>query len=230
METWFLILISISCLLKLIFNFIYPPRKQSPNLPPGPIPYPIIGNLLLFRKSFNDFQPIVQSLHAKFGPIITLHFGSRQAIFIADRFLAHQALVKGGDSFADRPLTFDSSNQNHITTAFYGTKWRLLRRNLTAEILQSSRVKTYSYARKWAMERLLNCLKLQSQSSDQFRVLEHFQFSTFSLLVLMCFGDKFEDKKIKEIEDVMERLLSNFGSQYDLYDFYLAKSDKVCVP
>ncbi|OMP02853.1 Cytochrome P450 [Corchorus capsularis] len=213
METWFLILISISItyLLKLIiFNLFYPPIKQSLNLPPGPICFPILGNLLLFRKSFNDLYPVIQSLHAKFGPIITFHFGSRPAIFIADRFLAHQALVKDGASFADRPLTFDGSNQNHITTAFYGTKWRLLRRNLTAEILQSSRVKTYSHARKWALERFLNCLKIRSKSGPV-RVLEHFQFSMFSLLVLMCFGNKYDDDKIKEIEDVVERLLSNFS-------------------
>ncbi|XVF42829.1 hypothetical protein PTKIN_Ptkin01aG0396800 [Pterospermum kingtungense] len=219
MEIWSLILVSISItyLLKLIFNIIYPARKHSPDLPPGPIPLPIIGNLLLFRKSFSDFKPVVQSLHAKFGPIITLHFGSRPVVFIADRYLAHQALVKDGASFADRPLLFDGSNQNHVSTSFYGTKWRLLRRNLTAEILQSSRVKTYSHARKWAMERLLNCLKLQSQSGDPVRVLEHFKFSIFSLIVVMCFGEKLEDKQIKEIQHVLELLISRFSKVSTIY-------------
>ncbi|KAK8657272.1 hypothetical protein V6N13_035522 [Hibiscus sabdariffa] len=90
-----------------------------------------------------------------------------------------------------------------MTTVFYGSKWRLLWRNLSAEILQSSRLKTYSHARRWEMERLLHCLRPQSRS-EPVRVLEHFQFSMFSLLVLMCFGDKFDDNKIREIHDVVE--------------------------
>ncbi|GMI99674.1 cytochrome P450, family 87, subfamily A, polypeptide 6 [Hibiscus trionum] len=214
MEAWIIIIlivsITISYLLKHIFNSIYPSTKQSSNLQPGPVPLPVIGNLLLFRKSFNDLHPVICSLHGKFGPIITLYFGSGPNIFVADRLLAQQALVKEGASFANRPLTFDGSNQNHITTAFYSSKWRLLRRNLAAEILQSSRLKTYSHTRRWAMERLLNCLRLQSRS-EPIRVFQHFQFSMFSLLVVMCFGDKLDDKKIREIQDVVERLLSKFS-------------------
>ncbi|KAK8537203.1 hypothetical protein V6N13_042148 [Hibiscus sabdariffa] len=59
------------------------------------------------------------------------------------------------------------------------------------------------------MERLLHCRRLQSRS-EPVRVWEHFQFSMFSLLVLMCFGDKFHNK-IREIQDVVERLLSKFS-------------------
>ncbi|KAK6243720.1 hypothetical protein QUC31_010129 [Theobroma cacao] len=204
--------ISISVLLKLIFNYLTKTRKPSRNLPPGPLPLPIIGNLLLFRKSFNDLQCILQSLHARFGPIITLHFGSRPAIFVADRCLAHQALVQNGAISSDRPPALDGREQVVITTALHGSTWRVLRRNLTAEMLQSSRVKSYSHARKLVLERLSKLLKVQSKSGDHpVQVMEHFRFSMFSLLVFMCFGDKLEEKKIKEIADVERNVMLSFS-------------------
>ncbi|XVF30565.1 hypothetical protein REPUB_Repub16aG0069100 [Reevesia pubescens] len=214
MVAWFFIFISISIsiLLKLIFKYLSQTRTPSPNLPPGPHPLPIIGNLFLFRKSFNDLQCILESLHARFGPIITLHFGSRPAIFIADHFLAHQALVQNGAIFADRPPALDGREQVVITTALYGSTWRVLRRNLTAEMLHSSRVKSYSQARKLVLERLLKLLKYQSTAGgNPVQVMEHFRKSMFSLLVFMCFGDKLEEEKIKEIADVQRDLMLSFS-------------------
>ncbi|XWS65009.1 hypothetical protein CRYUN_Cryun05aG0054000 [Craigia yunnanensis] len=222
MVAWFFIFISISIsvLIKFIFNYLFQTRKPSGNLPPGPHPLPIIGNLFLLRKSFNDLHCILQSLHAKFGPIITLHFGSCPAIFVADRFLAHQALVQNGAIFADRPPAFDGREQVVITTAVHGSTWRVLHRNLTAEMLHSSRVKSYSHARKFVLERLLKLLKVQSISGDHSgQVMKHFLFSMYSLLVFMCFGDKLEEKKIKEIADVERNLMLSF-SQVSMISFW----------
>ncbi|TYG37003.1 hypothetical protein ES288_D13G108100v1 [Gossypium darwinii] len=176
----------IALILKLFFNSLTQTRKTSQNFPRGPYPLPIVGNLFLFRKSFNDLHHILQSLHAKLGPIITLHFGSRPAIFIADRFLSHQALVQNGAIFADRPPPLDGREQVVITTAVYGPTWRVLGRNLTAEMLHSSRVKSYSYARKVVLERLLKLLKDQSDSADRWvEVTDQFRNSMFSLLAFI---------------------------------------------
>ncbi|OMO79356.1 Cytochrome P450 [Corchorus capsularis] len=164
-------------------------------------------------------MPVFRCLHAKFGPIITLRFGSSSAIFISDRFLAHQALVKEGALFSDRAPSFDGTNQRQISTAFYGEKWKSLRRNLTIEILQRSRMKSYSLPRKWSIELLLRNLKLQSiNSGDQpVGVLEHFKLSMFSALVFMCFGKKLEDNTIMEISDIIHRLMSSFGKVSMIY-------------
>ncbi|KAJ6421219.1 hypothetical protein OIU84_028570 [Salix udensis] len=102
-------------------------------------------------------EPILRSLHAKFGPIITLNIGARPVISMADRNLCHKALIRNGALYADRPeaLPVDkiiSSNQLAIVYSSYGPTWRLLRRNLTAEILNPSAVKSYSRARDWVVQ------------------------------------------------------------------------------
>ncbi|KAK7858496.1 cytochrome p450 89a2 [Quercus suber] len=214
METWFVVLISlcISALLKPLLNLFI--NKKNNKLPPGPFTISELNSFLWIHKSFSDLEPILRKLHSKYGPIVTLNIAFRPAIFVANRSIAHKALVQNGAVFADRPQApptnkVFTSNSTNINSASYGPTWRLFRRNLSSEILHPSRLKSYSHARSWVYNILCNRLRdSQSKSSEvPIVVKEHFQYSMFCLLVLMCFGDKLGETQIKEIEDVQRRLL-----------------------
>ncbi|CAK7333753.1 unnamed protein product [Dovyalis caffra] len=214
MEVWLLILLSLSLsvFLKVLFNLVS--LSNTHNLPPGPLTFPVIGNILWLTKSASELVRVIRSLNQKLGPVVTLHIGSRPSIFIADRSLAYQALIQNGAVFGDRPPALATSrllscNQQNISSAFYGPTWRLLRRNLTAEILHPSRVKTFGHARKWVLQILKIQFELLSKSGDPVRVVDHLQFAMFCLLVFMCFGDKLEEKQIREIKQVERRMMVN---------------------
>ncbi|XP_042481652.1 cytochrome P450 89A2-like [Macadamia integrifolia] len=219
MEVWFIFFLSL-CLCAAIKSFLHlsshgKPKQTNFSLPPGPLKVPIIGNLLWLHKSFTDFEPILRNLRQKYGSIITLHIGSRPAIFITNHSLAHKALIENGAAFADRPPATDSeriinSNQHNINTASYGPLWRTLRRNLTSELLHPSKVKSYSHARKWVLEILKERLRFHGESGEPVRVMDTFQYIMFCLLVFMCFGDKLDEKVIREIENVERTLLVSF--------------------
>ncbi|KAJ0077099.1 hypothetical protein Patl1_35485 [Pistacia atlantica] len=217
METWFIIIISlcIAALIKAFFNLLYP--NNIPRLPPGPFTFPIIGSYLLHRKSSLELQHFIRTrLQPKYGPILTLHINCNSpSIFISDPSLAHQALIQTGAVFADRPAAsiirrISSCNQHSINSAAYGPTWRLLRRNLMAEILHPLRVKSFANARKRVLLTLLDCFNYHSKSGDAFRLMDPFRSANLSLLVLMCFGDKLDQKKIKEVEDHQFRMLMSF--------------------
>ncbi|KAF4350843.1 hypothetical protein G4B88_027756 [Cannabis sativa] len=196
-------------------------KRNYSNHPPEPLTLPIIGNLLFLRKTFFQLEPILRNLHAKYGPVISLRVGSRRTVIIADRVLAHQALIHNGAAFADRPPALPTSrifnnNQLNISSAKYGPTWRLLRRNITSEILHASRVKSYSRARKWVLDILIKRLQSDDdqgvgQIGAAVRVIDHFQYAMFCLLVLMCFGDKLEESKIKEIKTMQRRMMRAFS-------------------
>ncbi|TKY67909.1 steroid 17alpha-monooxygenase or 17alpha-hydroxyprogesterone aldolase [Spatholobus suberectus] len=221
METWLAVTILCLCLsviLKAIRNVLFP---LSP-LPPGPPKC----NFRLLRRYLTDPKTILQKLHVKYGPIFTLHVGySHTDIFIANRFVAHQALIQHGTIFADRPKAnptneIISSNQHDILFSFYGPTWRLLRRNLTSRILHPSQVKSYAHARKWVLDNiLLQRLKSDSDASNPVRVIDHFQYGMFSLLVLMCLGDKLDEKQIRAIEDSQRHMLVSFA-RYSVLNFW----------
>ncbi|GAU36892.1 hypothetical protein TSUD_220610 [Trifolium subterraneum] len=224
METW--LMITFLCLIfSLILKSIRSLFLQSP-LPPGPPIVPIIGTFTLLQQYFKDPKTLLQNLHAKYGPIFTLKLGSQTDIFIANRFLAHQALIQNSTVFADRPKALPtkkviSSDQHDILFSFYGPIWRLLRRNLTSRILHPLRVKSYAQARKWVLDILLHRLKYDSyeRNSKGVFIIDHFRYGMFSLLALMCFGDKLDENQIREIEESQRVMLLNF-SRYNVLNFW----------
>ncbi|MBA0783092.1 hypothetical protein Gotri_000863 [Gossypium trilobum] len=228
METWFIIFITItvSLLLRALFNLLsFTSKTPSQILPPGPANFPIITNILWLRRTFSELEPILRNLHKKLGPMVTLNLLSRPTIFVSDRSLTYQALIQNGALFADRPEAptigkIISCNQHNINSASYGPTWRLLRRNLTAEILHPSRIKSYSHARKWVLQILLDSLMSSSKTGEPVRVLDNFQYAMFCLLVLMCFGDKLNQEEIKEIETVQRRLLLDLGGRFNILNLW----------
>ncbi|XP_062119644.1 cytochrome P450 89A2-like [Humulus lupulus] len=219
---WLSLCLSLILIPLFLLKFI---SKRSPTLPPGPFAIPLIVNIIFLSKSFSDIEPIIRNLHAKYGPVVSLRIGTRRAVFIADRVLAHQALIHNGVVFADRPAALPTakifnSNQHNISSARYGPTWRLLRRNITSEILHPSRVKSYSRARKWVLDILFKRLESDAQSAAAgVRVMDHFQYAMFCLLVLMCFGDKLDESKIKEIETIQRRMMLAF-SRFNILNFW----------
>ncbi|XP_010941086.1 cytochrome P450 89A2 [Elaeis guineensis] len=226
MDAWFLIILSIPlCLALHLVLLSYSPNKRRLRLPPGPSTIPFLAKFIWLKRSIFDIEPILRQLHAKLGPIVTLRVTSRPAIFIADRNVAHQALVQSGAAFADRPpamepTRFLTSNQYDINSSPYGPRWRLLRRNLSSEILHPSRVKLFAPARRWVLQILLDKLKAQAGIKDGVVVvMETFQYAMFCLLVFMCFGEKLDEKAIREIEAIQRYLLLTL-TEFPIFAFF----------
>ncbi|KAL8095522.1 cytochrome P450 89A2-like [Apium graveolens] len=216
METWFVIIVSlcISALIKSTLSIIQ--SSKTKKLPPGPTTVPIIGSFIWLSKTFFQLEPILRDFKLKYGPIITLRIGSRPAIFIANHSSAHRALVQAGAIFSERPEELPTghvinSYQHNISSASYGPNWRLFRRNMAETIMQPARLKTFSGGREWAFGVLVQRL-LSEPRLDCIKVVDHFQHALFCLLVYMCFGEKLEDEKIRDVERVQRNLLRSVFS------------------
>ena len=210
MDILLLILVSLAipAFLKAFFNVFFDSKTIIHNqLPPGPPTFPLIGNVFWLYTPFSKFESHIRSLHAKFGPIITIHLVSRPFIIVADRFIAYKALIQNGATFADRPGAIAAArvldkSQNSISSSSYGPTLRLLRGNLATGIFHPSRVKSHAHARKRVLQTLQNRLELLSKSGEPIQVLEHLQLAMYSLLAHLCFGDKLSQKQMEEMLDL----------------------------
>ncbi|KAK8682016.1 hypothetical protein V6N13_054413 [Hibiscus sabdariffa] len=136
-------------------------------------------------------------------------------IFISDHSLAHQALASHTRRhFRQSTLAFfhcRDLHQHTISSAAYGQTWRVLRRNITTQILSLSRIESYSPACKWVSNILKNRLAVESGiGGEPVRLVDHFRYAMFCLSATMCFGDKLDEDRIREI-DGLERELQSFG-------------------
>ena len=70
------------------------------NLPHGPLPYPIIGNIPFLNK---DTHEKLDRLANEYGPIFTLWFARTPIIIVNDIQAAEEVFAKNGSKFSDRP-------------------------------------------------------------------------------------------------------------------------------
>jgi cytochrome P450 len=204
--------------------------KSGARLPPGPPGLPILGNLLLLRRTSSDFEALLRRLVARYGPVVSLRVGSTLSIFISDRGVAHAALVGSGAALADRPAvtrSFLGENGNTISRSSYGPVWRLLRRNLVAETLHPSRVKLFAPARSWVRRVLAEMLgreaeEAQAQERAPAPVMETFRYAMFCLLVLMCFGERLDEPAVRDIAAAQQAWLMFVGRNTNIFAFWPA--------
>ncbi|MFS8028047.1 putative cytochrome P450 [Helianthus anomalus] len=129
------------------------PISSPEEVTPGP---PLFSTILLqLNNTPSKFEPLLINLKARYGPLITLSFGFRTNIFVGSHSLAHQVLVQKGAVFSDRPKSLITPD---IATSSYGPSWRILRRNLVSEIMHPASIRTYSWARKWVLQILIERL------------------------------------------------------------------------
>uniref|UniRef100_A0ACD5ZTG0 Uncharacterized protein n=1 Tax=Avena sativa TaxID=4498 RepID=A0ACD5ZTG0_AVESA len=184
--------------------------RGKAQLPPGPPALLFLAKFLALRRSVFDLGPLLVDLHARHGPVVSVRL-FRTFVFVADRKVAHRALVQGGATFSDRlppiePSRMLSSGGRMIGFSPYGPYWRLLRRNLATEALSPARVADFAAARRWACDGLVSSLLAeqgrQGQEALTPTVRPLLRRAMFELLVFMCFGARLGREAMDEVEEL----------------------------
>ncbi|CAN1804719.1 Trimethyltridecatetraene synthase [Linum perenne] len=175
-----MILIPLALILisSLVALFILKKHKYSNTLrvPPGPKPWPIIGNLNLMGSLPH------QSLHKlsqTYGPIIHLKFGSFPVVVVSSPDIAKQVLKTNDHLLAGRPRMaagkYTTYNYSNLTWAPYGPYWR--------------QGPSYEYIR--VEERRAFTARLFSSRGCQVVLKDHLSRLTLSVISRIVLGRKY---------------------------------------
>ncbi|KAG8445789.1 hypothetical protein GDO86_010539 [Hymenochirus boettgeri] len=115
----------LTVVLCLILASRYQKRNIFKNLPPGPKPLPIIGNLYNL-KIFNTLL----ELSKKYGAVFTIHLGTQKVVVLCGYETVKDALVNFAEEFSERPVIpiFKDVNRGYGIVFSHGQNWKLMRR------------------------------------------------------------------------------------------------------
>ncbi|KAJ3679390.1 hypothetical protein LUZ60_017401 [Juncus effusus] len=206
-----LILVTTTIILVFLWWRSFQKSNQSTSgLPPGPPGWPLVGNLVQVILERRPFIYVVRDLRKKYGPIFTLKMGRKTMVIVSSSDLIHEALIKRGPLFANRPLDSPikqlfSSDKHSVNSAHYGLLWRTLRRNFVAEIV--TRVKQYSWVREWGINNHFERMRDEFQKTASVQVLANCRLTVCGILCCICFGAKVKEELVREIEEVMKDIM-----------------------
>ncbi|XP_016196843.1 isoleucine N-monooxygenase 2-like [Arachis ipaensis] len=144
---WYLLLLLVGFItpfLKFLKHQITSKRKQTTLLPPGPKPWPIIGNLpeMLANKSAARWiHKIMSDLNTE---IACIRLGNIHVIPITSPEIARELLTKQDSIFASRPMNWSSEHvsSGFLSTIFapYGEQWKRMKRVMANELVSPRRL------------------------------------------------------------------------------------------
>ncbi|XP_069602742.1 cytochrome P450 2G1-like isoform X2 [Ranitomeya imitator] len=194
---------------------------KSGNLPPGPRPLPILGNLLQL-KSREIHKPILE-LSKKYGPIYTLYMGPKPAVVLCGFQAVKEALVDNGDKFSGRaefPIV-DLTSKGYGIAFSNGERWKELRR-FSLSTLRDFGVGRRSHE-EWIQEEIHHLLDIfQETNGSLFSPAFFIRRSISNVICSVIFGRRFDytDPKLQTLLDLVAENLRRVDNIWvQLYNF-----------
>ncbi|KAL1814326.1 hypothetical protein DCAR_0518463 [Daucus carota subsp. sativus] len=207
-------------------------HRRKINSPPGPKPWPIIGNL-------NLIGPLphrtIHQLSKKYGPIMQVRFGSFPVVIASSVEMAKIFLINMDANFSGRPKTasgkYTTYNYSDITWSPYGAYWRQARKWCVTELFSKKRIQSYEYIRQEETKALLK--ELHAASGTNVVIKDYLAKVSLNVISRMVLGKKYSDDNeeeesgivsSKEFTDMIEELfylngVLNIGDSIPWIDF-----------
>ncbi|KAE8657996.1 Kinase superfamily protein [Hibiscus syriacus] len=184
--SWLALTIAFLAFLSIIF---IGRRCKQLKFPPGPKPWPIIGNLNLIGSLSH------QSLHKlsrRYGPLMHLKFGSYPVLVASSSDMAKEFLKTHDQIFASRPQLaagkYLSYNYSDILWSPNGPHWRQSRKIFLNELFSSKRLESFLFIRVEEIRAFVS--RLHGLSGKPVVLKKHLLCLTLSVISRMGFGEK----------------------------------------
>lgn len=196
--------------LLIILGFLFALLRSSntkQNLPPGPRPLPIIGNI--FQLDQDAAHKTIQQWHAKYGPLISFRAGQRVIISVGTSKVARGLLSLRGAIHSSRPALVvpDAIHKGlHGVLAPLGPIWEK-QLWIRSRFLSKKRVLSYRYLQDVESKQLLFDLLKTNDFSEQF-----FRLAA-SLTTALVYGRRLEsvNDELEEIKELINHLNDAVG-------------------
>ncbi|CEL55391.1 O-methylsterigmatocystin oxidoreductase OS=Aspergillus parasiticus GN=ordA PE=3 SV=1 [Rhizoctonia solani AG-1 IB] len=191
--------------LVLVLSYWDWPGSRRKGIPPGPVPIPILGNLLQLKPEV--FYDQIRELNNKYGPLVSLKMGSNNVIIIGgDGSLVRELLDKRGSIYSNRPtepIMRIASGGDHLLFQQDTEKWRAARKQIVRHYPRTSDPEQVHLQEAESVQLLHDFLH------DPEQHMEHSMRYTTSVITCLNYGVRcatYSDPVIHGIEAIMTRI------------------------
>jgi len=197
------------------------PRKSK--LPPGPKPWPIIGNIhLLGSKPHRS----VADLSKTYGPLMTLRLGSITTIVISSPDVAKEMFIKHDIDFASRQVPDSAWAVDHAKFSMVWLpvcpKWRDIRKISAIQLFTNQRLHASQGLRNKKVDDLVEFVKGCCEKGLAIEIGKAAFTTTLNLLSNTCFSmdlSTYDSLGSQEFKDVAWHITEAVG-QPNVSDFF----------
>ncbi|ONM22197.1 cytochrome P450 12 [Zea mays] len=174
-------------------------RRPVYNPPPGPKPWPIIGNLNLMgelpHRSMNE-------LSKRYGPLMQLRFGSLPVLVGASVEMAKLFLKTNDAAFSDRPRfaigKYTAYDFSDLLWAPSGPYLRQARRICATELFSATRLESFEHIRDEEVRVMLR--QLRQAAGRTVRLRDYLQMLALGVISRIVLGNKYVMEEVADGE------------------------------
>ncbi|KAI4356845.1 hypothetical protein L6164_000832 [Bauhinia variegata] len=220
-----LLLISFFSATILFFIFIFGSQtSKSAKHPPGPHPFPIIGNILELIGSMP--HQALANLSKIYGPIMTLKLGSKTTIVISSPEVAKEVLQKNDQAFSSRTVldtlrVFDHHKVSVVSLPS-SALWRILRKACATKVFSPQQLDATEIIRRRKVEELLNFVDECCRKGEALDVAEAALTTVLNSISNTFFSMDFahySSDKLKEFKQIIRGSMEEAGRP-NFVDFF----------
>ncbi|XP_071981305.1 cytochrome P450 2G1-like [Engystomops pustulosus] len=218
--SWFESVVLVLILLSFIYstwNSIY--RRR--NLPPGPTPLPIVGNVLHIKRG--EMVKSLMEFKKKYGSVYTVYFGHYPTVVLCGYDTVKEALIDRAEDFGGRGRlpTIDTFVKSHGIVFSNGERWKDLRR-FSLTILRNFGMGKKTIEERIQEEAQFLTAEFRMQNKQFIDPTKFVVQGVANVICSIVFGDRFEysndsfQKLLGMFSSVFQDMSSSWGQMQDM--------------
>ncbi|KAG8375385.1 hypothetical protein BUALT_Bualt10G0094500 [Buddleja alternifolia] len=217
--TLLLVLLSLSWA---CFNFLRSNSSRR-NLPPGPYPFPIIGNVLQLGQ--NPHQSLTK-LSKTYGPLMSLKVGSQNVVVASSPEMAKEVLLKHDHVLSGRTVIAAAEAQDHNISSMaflpVNDAWRKLRKISREQMFSTHQLDISEDLRRAKLKKLRDYVNECCVSGRSVRIEQAAFTTTLSLMSSTLFSVDFgnyDTNSTQEFKHAIQSVVDTVSAP-NLADFF----------
>ncbi|CAK9260280.1 unnamed protein product [Sphagnum jensenii] len=179
----------------LLSKYVLFKKSSSLRLPPGPRPWPIVGNLLQLSQGGGNLHETFSKWGKQYGPLLYLRLGSVHTVVASSPAMVKEFLKTHDQQFYYRPIqtmfceiVFAS---NGIVFAEGGPMWRYLRKICITELFTVKRLQSFEPMRTKEISSMMNNICTENEEGKVVNLNFHLTCLVNNIITQTVFGKKF---------------------------------------